>query len=255
MELPCWLVYPLAGALVYELAQPPLVGLFGAPLPRDRSAVPQKKKRTLLTYLIVLHNLLLCAYSGWSFVATSMAMIEHKDLIYKGNELFPHIERYVYIFYLSKYYEFVDTLILIVKRLPVSYLQSFHHAGAVVTMAASYYTGTSGAWVFVVFNSFIHTIMYLYYAAAAMGYRMPNKLIITRMQIAQFVLGCITTAPYVWMEEVPFMNRMTIVGVQGYVLALIVLFAIFFKGEKSKKRAAQKSTTEQQPQAVEKKNE
>ena len=36
-----------------------------------------------------------------------------------------------YLFYLSKYYEFVDTMILVVKQKKVSVLQSYHHAGAV----------------------------------------------------------------------------------------------------------------------------
>jgi hypothetical protein len=36
-----------------------------------------------------------------------------------------------FLFYLSKYYEFLDTAILIVKQKKVSLLQSYHHAGAV----------------------------------------------------------------------------------------------------------------------------
>jgi len=39
--------------------------------------------------------------------------------------------RLAFLFYLSKYYEFVDTIILVVKRKPVSVLQTYHHAGAV----------------------------------------------------------------------------------------------------------------------------
>jgi hypothetical protein len=39
--------------------------------------------------------------------------------------------RLAFLFYLSKYYEFVDTIILVVKRKRVLLLQTYHHAGAV----------------------------------------------------------------------------------------------------------------------------
>lgn len=45
-----------------------------------------------------------------------------------------------YIFYLSKYYEFVDTFILVLRKKPVIFLHVYHHAvmPAVRTLLLSY---------------------------------------------------------------------------------------------------------------------
>jgi hypothetical protein len=42
-----------------------------------------------------------------------------------------YILRYGYLFYLSKYYEVIDTAILLFKGKKAKTLQVYHHAGAV----------------------------------------------------------------------------------------------------------------------------
>ena len=34
----------------------------------------------------------------------------------------------VFIFYLSKYYEFLDTILLVLKKKPLDFLHCYHHA-------------------------------------------------------------------------------------------------------------------------------
>jgi len=54
-----------------------------------------------------------------------------------------------------------------------------------------------------VFNSFIHTIMYTYYALTAAGYKFKAKPLITFMQISQFVGGLVLVWDYI---NVPCFN-------------------------------------------------
>lgn len=57
--------------------------------------------------------------------------------------------RYCYIFYLSKFYEVLDTVILLGKGKKVGMLQSYHHTGAMWTMFAGYSTMSMPIWIFV----------------------------------------------------------------------------------------------------------
>ena len=122
-------------------------------------------------------------------------------------------------------WEFLDTFILIVKRKKVSLLQSYHHSGAVIAMWLMATSRSHGAIFFVCvspslrrlastpltcmrpwlaiavavnscMNSFVHTIMYGYYASSvyktdalltSASYRLllPLKPYLTTMQITQ----------------------------------------------------------------------
>lgn len=66
---------------------------------------------------------------------------------------------YGWIFYLSKFYEVLDTFIILAKGKPSSTLQTYHHAGAMICMWAGMRYMSAPIWVFVLVNSFIHAIM------------------------------------------------------------------------------------------------
>jgi hypothetical protein len=145
--------------------------------------------------------------------------------------------RLAFLFYLSKYYEFMDTVILIVKRKKVSLLQTYHHAGAVLTMFGLVYTQASSALWFVCLNSMIHTLMYTYYLFSACGVRLPGKSLITTVQIVQFFVGILGTFPmFVLRGECQTdMQLLALGAVHAYVLPLIGLFANFYIQSYSKK--------------------
>ncbi|SPQ22920.1 5793f46f-7ded-4739-9027-b1e21ef08ef9 [Thermothielavioides terrestris] len=98
---------------------------------------------------------------------------------------------YGWLFYLSKFYEVFDTLIILAKGKLSSTLQTYHHAGAMLCMWAGMRYMAVPIWIFVCFNSFIHSIMYTYYTATALNIRVPMfiKRTLTSLQITQFVLG------------------------------------------------------------------
>ncbi|KAF4124118.1 GNS1/SUR4 family [Geosmithia morbida] len=98
---------------------------------------------------------------------------------------------YGWIFYLSKFYEVLDTFIILAKGKPSSTLQTYHHAGAMVCMWAGIRFMSAPIWIFVLVNSFIHALMYTYYTLTAFSIKVPVfvKRTLTTMQITQFVLG------------------------------------------------------------------
>ncbi|KAJ3498664.1 hypothetical protein NLG97_g953 [Lecanicillium saksenae] len=98
---------------------------------------------------------------------------------------------YGWIFYMSKFYEVLDTFIIIAKGKPSSTLQTYHHAGAMLSMWAGMRYMSAPIWLFVLFNSFIHALMYTYYTATTLSTRVPVlvKRTLTTMQISQFIVG------------------------------------------------------------------
>jgi hypothetical protein len=66
---------------------------------------------------------------------------------------------YGWLFYLSKFYEVIDTCIILAKGKKSSLLQTYHHAGAMLSMWAGIRYMSPPIWMFVLVNSGIHAIM------------------------------------------------------------------------------------------------
>lgn len=170
-----------------------------------------KKSGRLMTSFVFLHNLALCFFSVATFLSVTPAFIKS---IYKHRDNFmdAYCDRdgcfwdnalayWGYLFYLSKFYEIIDTLIILLKGRRSSLLQTYHHSGAMITMWAGMNFKAAPIWIFVVFNSFIHSVMYAYYALTSIGFNPPGKQYLTRMQITQFVVGTSIAASYLFMDN------------------------------------------------------
>lgn len=139
-----------------------------ANLSRPRPAAAFTKTATF-KWLCVLHNSLLAVYSAWTFCSavpiihrrfsnTSVPAIER--ICCTNRQIFDDgLDRLTYLFYLSKFYEVIDTVIILAKGKKSPLLQTYHHAGAMITMFGGSKYQAVPIWLFVVFNSFIHTIM------------------------------------------------------------------------------------------------
>ena len=66
---------------------------------------------------------------------------------------------YGWLFYVSKFYEVLDTMIILAKGKKSSFLQTYHHAGAMMCMWAGMRYMSPPIWMFVLVNSFIHALM------------------------------------------------------------------------------------------------
>ncbi|XXH02558.1 hypothetical protein Hte_008935 [Hypoxylon texense] len=98
---------------------------------------------------------------------------------------------YGWVFYLSKFYEVLDTAIILAKGKSSSFLQTYHHAGVMMCMWAGIRYMSPPIWMFVFINSFVHALMYTYYTLSAISVPVPLALkrSLTTMQIIQFVFG------------------------------------------------------------------
>eukprot|EP00899_Mesostigma_viride_P008154 jgi/Mesvir1/1733/Mv21185-RA.1 len=214
------------------------------------NALGTNGKSTGFAIFMFLHNLALSLYSAASavwciwVVGRSFATRGFKGT-YCDAELWDEgVGFAAYLFYLSKYYEYVDTAILIVKRKPVSYLQTYHHAGAVLSMWMAVVSHSQMSWVFVTLNSVIHAFMYAYYALLSLpGPKPPTrwKKTLTTCQIVQFGLGNTLVLPCtLQLYDCYYPAQVYAVWiVQAYTIGLVALFLHFFRQTyiKSKGRA------------------
>eukprot|EP00884_Botryococcus_braunii_P016492 jgi/Botrbrau1/3526/Bobra.341_2s0053.1 len=130
------------------------------------------------------------------------------------------LARVIWIHYLSKVYEFTDTLIMILKKndRQISFLHVYHHASTFFPCwwAAINFAPGGDVWFICALNSFVHVVMYGYYLLAASGVKVPEQLKkgITTMQMVQFGL----------------LNLQTLYGLFGphnYRPRIVVVLALF----------------------------
>lgn len=147
---------------------------------------------------VLLHNIFLCVYSVWTFVVMlDLVKFDYNKFFYNvcSNDIFSqkyyNLTYLGWLFYLSKFYEVIDTLIILAKGKPSSLLQSYHHSGAMMCMWSGIRYQAPPIWIFVLFNSFIHSLMYAYFTVSCLKIRVPLivKRVLTTLQICQFVIG------------------------------------------------------------------
>ncbi|KAN0066407.1 hypothetical protein ACQY0O_000501 [Thecaphora frezii] len=209
---------PISVALVYLVATHATNHRFGAGKPKPTDLV---KSSYGLSQAVLGHNILLAVYSAWTFVNVAARLASYfgnavltggasglvnayctvpiHDASSKGLGIF------VWLFYISKYYEIIDSVILILKGKPVSNLQSYHHAGAMACMWAAYRYSASAAFLFLSFNSLVHSLMYTYYSMTALKLPFTGglKRSMTTIQITQLVVGVQLAAAYLFIRYNP----------------------------------------------------
>jgi len=110
-----------------------------------------------------------------------------------------------YVFYLSKVYEFVDTLILCLRKKELIFLLVYHH---IITLwlcwvcLDHYFTMQS---LCSIANAFVHVFMYYFYACQSINRYVWWKKHLTALQIVQFIIDM--TATLSWAYYVLFEGK------------------------------------------------
>lgn len=97
------------------------------------------------------------------------------------------------LFVLSKLFELMDTLFIILRKRELIFLHCYHHCSVLVySWYSSAHFQATGRW-FVFMNLLVHSLMYTYYAARAYGLKIPKYInkTITTLQITQMLFGII----------------------------------------------------------------
>lgn len=191
-----------------------------------------------------------------------------------------------YIFYLSKFYELIDSFLLVLKKKPLIFLHVFHH----FVMPFVCWAGLEGKWCMALWtstfwNSFVHILMYYYYSVSTLGINPWWKKHLTGLQIYQFVSGVLYTGIYFYYyfkdlkidfntsssslsSSWPFMSKLPTItfnqGCTGELWAVGLMFAVncsflflfskFFVEQYLNNKSARASSRTTKPSTIKKDN-
>lgn len=206
---------------------PPILSIIGyINYPKDF-----RINETLLNTVSIIHNSALILFSGTTFILLSKILYQ-KGIVYQSNYYFqdPVFETLMYYFYLSKYYEFMDTFILYLKGKKPLFLQKFHHIGAVICWHLCYVYKVDSIWIPTFVNSFIHTIMYSYYLGCLLKINQVRfiKQYLTSLQLIQLTIPNYFSLYYYYPPAETIFKYNIIKIFTVYVFCLVILFSEFY---------------------------
>ena len=197
---------------------------------------------------IILHNAILtifsaiCAYNSVGIIINHIVTHGFYDTYCNNiNSTFwsDGFGSWAIVFYVSKYYEFVDTWILIFKGKEASFLQVYHHTGIAYIMWCAVLSQSSWLLFVVSLNSIIHTLMYTYFCIKSISPTTEISIAkyLTMAQIGQFFTGILCTIPiFVYGESCDTQSsRFALACLHTYGFGLIALFITFAQKKYKKK--------------------
>lgn len=176
----------------------------------------RRKNPVPLGYLPTLHNLFLALGSAAMFMGclqATIAEVKRSSWLWGSRHsadwvlCFPQGTRaagpvffWSYVYYLSKFYELLDTLIFILKRKTLSFLHVFHHATVIVMCYFWLQFVQSLQIVALLTNTAVHVIMYTYYFLCSINRPPSWKKAVTNLQIVQFVFSFVASVATLWLH-------------------------------------------------------
>ena len=154
----------------------------------------------------IIHNIFLCLLSlymclGGIYYTVTFILNHGMHGFYCDTEFHyshdsPFMSQVAILFYLSKYYEFIDSFILVLRssgfgsKSRLTVLHVWHHITTSLNCSMAWNSHLGNALIITsIFNAGIHVAMYYYYALSGMyDYRPWWKKYLTQMQINQFIV-------------------------------------------------------------------
>jgi len=97
-------------------------------------------------------------------------------------------------FIYSKYFELIDTLFIVLRKKPLSFLHWYHHVTVLLYTWDAYVQEQPPGLYFIAMNYTVHAIMYFYYFLASVLSKPPKwAVFVTILQISQMFIGMYVT--------------------------------------------------------------
>lgn len=221
------LKYPAIASVIYVVVIFTLKAIF-------------QKRPLEVRWAVAFHNLFLCVLS---FIMALYAAIEGLRLYVQTQSVYEiycndtgllqgRVWFWALVFYLSKYYELFDTVLLAIRGRSLQFLHVYHHIIIMPLCLVFIREGVTYFWLGVVFNGTVHTFMYYYYFMDSMGYRLWWKSHLTKGQIFQFCYGIFSCIPWPYICNEPYLKITGSMLVfwfnQAVLLSFLFLFSRFY---------------------------
>jgi len=165
--------------------------------------VMQKRDAFGLKHFKMAHNAFLCGLSVVMVVMTTLSLArlvfsdgESGYSVYCDPSLFTgSLWLWCNIFYYSKYYELLDTVLIVLCKKPLTFLHVYHHAVIIILCLLMMQQRIMFFYSGVIVNALVHSFMYYYYSVSSCGMEVSWKKHLTKGQMIQFVWGVTTFWP------------------------------------------------------------
>nr|ABC18313.1 polyunsaturated fatty acids delta-5-elongase [Thraustochytrium sp. FJN-10] len=205
-----------------------------------------------LKFLKLVHNIFLTGLS--MYMATECARQAYLggyklfgNPMEKGTESHaPGMANIIYIFYVSKFLEFLDTVFMILgkKWKQLSFLHVYHHASiSFIWGIIARFAPGGDAYFSTILNSSVHVVLYGYYASTTLGYTFmrPLRPYITTIQLTQF-MAMVVQSVYDYYNPCDYPQPLVKL-LFWYMLTMLGLFGNFFVQQYLKPKAPKKQKT------------
>ncbi len=187
-----------------------LIQALNALLARRKNVIP-------LGYIPTLHHLLLAVGSAIMFLGclqTTVVEFERSSWLWGGpkqsidwvlcspvgTRVVGAVFFWSYVYYLSEFYELLDTFILILKKRPLTFLHVFHHATVIIMCYLWLQFVQSLEIITLLTNTIVHVIMYSYYFLCSINHPPPWKKLVTNLQKVQFLFSFVASVATLWLH-------------------------------------------------------
>lgn len=225
---------------------------------------PRYDMKLLLTESMIIYNVAQVFLNGWMVYAMVKAVwsgghpfIGSRGLT--GAAVESGASYAVWVHYCDKYLEFFDTYFMVLrgKMDQVSFLHIYHHTTiAWAWWIAMTYSPGGDIYFGALLNSFIHVLMYSYYALALLKVSCPWKRFLTQAQLIQFTSVVIYTffsayLHYYYVPHEAIEGEQPSLGTYCFccvvqvfeMVSLFILFSLFYKRSYAKKNKGQSTNT------------